>query len=843
MEDQQKERILEAEEEDDQGSERSVVEELQELEETHPEADASSAHSPLWVRALQPDPLCCPASYKKHSPQERHLLKMAHNFHCQYAHLYPIRKHLLLYPLNECGVQKFVSTTLQPTLLPYPELYTWDGCSSLVSDFLALLPLDPPFDLPTHLYSPTWVLKTRRGSCFDFTTLLCSLLLGAGYDAYCVSGYAVKETCLLNQSCQECPLLVIQDKEKMSEQKTPLKKYSVKPRRDLSSRFREQQQSQRQAGVQAAVAGRQQDEQRLQESERPPVDRFIGHWVHCWVLVLSGSREVPENFFIDPLTGRSYPTTDKRFLGVESIWNHQNYWVNIQECRSGCVEMTFDLGNAVKWESLLCCLPVQPQLLLPDPKDPEDEYSDEEEEDLKVFEMPPSWVKRIEISQQDMEMRCPTGVKVIQYHKAKLEKVAPYLLKDGLVIRLTTYKDLDCTESDTVKEWFQHRQDYLEERELNRITNVTLERFGPGRSQALKTHRCAMLLQGMEHDMEFYSHSRVDGLAKRVERPTEITESFEGRTDFLYHRHIIFGKAPGPGGTTSGEQCPILKVVERFGRDCSKPAGEDVAERVFLTAEGLIRVTYHLEDDHIIPAQRSFAKFQEWPPSQRQQVFSPDMVSTFLVDPSEKPCTNQSLYNMLVSLMKEEDRVTQEIRSSSKEVRDILALRKKEESNCELRISIYSTAWSDEARRYREELERVANEERLWKERKGVDELAPLLAKLGNPEHLTREEAEQLRKECLASLKEQLVYRANLIQERFQKETQQLRLKQQWYQQNQLSMTQEEKEAYMSYCSGAVLRIKALKLRLGRHKDYAPQKYLMLDEKLRRDPRLSKHLC
>lgn len=83
---------------------------------------------------------------------------------------------------------------------------------------------------------------------------------------------------------------------------------------------------------------------------------------------------------------------------------------------------------------------------------------------------------------------------------------------------------------------------------------------------------------------------------------------------------------------------PLQKVVERFGRDCSKPAGEDLAQRVFLTEEGLIRVTYHLEDDRIIPTQRSFAKFQEWPPSQRQQVFSPDMVSTYLVSESVHSC-------------------------------------------------------------------------------------------------------------------------------------------------------------------------------------------------------------
>lgn len=51
------------------------------------------------------------------------------------------------------------------------------------------------------------MLQAQRATCFEFATLLCSLLLGAHYDAYCVSGYAVKEMCLLDQSLQECPLL------------------------------------------------------------------------------------------------------------------------------------------------------------------------------------------------------------------------------------------------------------------------------------------------------------------------------------------------------------------------------------------------------------------------------------------------------------------------------------------------------------------------------------------------------------------------------------------------------------------------------------------------------------
>lgn len=44
----------------------------------------------------------------------------------------------------------------------------------------------------------------------------------------------------------------------------------------------------------------------------------------------------------------------------------------------------------------------------------------------------------------DLETRWPGRKKVIRYRKAKLEKFAPYLRSDGLLTRLTEYKDLDC---------------------------------------------------------------------------------------------------------------------------------------------------------------------------------------------------------------------------------------------------------------------------------------------------------------------------------------------------------------------------------------------------------------
>ena len=65
----------------------------------------------------------------------------------------------------------------------------------------------------------------------------------------------------------------------------------------------------------------------MQEQENAKTDPLHGLRVHSWVLVLSGKREVPESFFIDPFTARSYSTQDDHFLGIESLWNHKNYWV------------------------------------------------------------------------------------------------------------------------------------------------------------------------------------------------------------------------------------------------------------------------------------------------------------------------------------------------------------------------------------------------------------------------------------------------------------------------------------------------------------------------------------
>lgn len=44
----------------------------------------------------------------------------------------------------------------------------------------------------------------------------------------------------------------------------------------------------------------------------------------------------------------------------------------------------------------------------------------------------------------DFQMRCPHGKKTKVYKRAKLEKFAHYLMKDGLISRLSVYEDREC---------------------------------------------------------------------------------------------------------------------------------------------------------------------------------------------------------------------------------------------------------------------------------------------------------------------------------------------------------------------------------------------------------------
>lgn len=85
-----------------------------------------------------------PESYFSLRPKEKLLLLFAENFRRQFKELYPKRRPLVLAIENECQVQKFVSTTIQPTtFVEFPELIdNWQACATFIADHILYEPLE-----------------------------------------------------------------------------------------------------------------------------------------------------------------------------------------------------------------------------------------------------------------------------------------------------------------------------------------------------------------------------------------------------------------------------------------------------------------------------------------------------------------------------------------------------------------------------------------------------------------------------------------------------------------------------------------------------------------------------
>lgn len=89
-----------------------------------------------------------PSSYYTFSAKERLLLIFTENFRRHFISTYPDRKRLVLAVSNECGIQKFVSTTVRSTSFLFNELIDcWQGPAQFVADFITYEPLADPLQL------------------------------------------------------------------------------------------------------------------------------------------------------------------------------------------------------------------------------------------------------------------------------------------------------------------------------------------------------------------------------------------------------------------------------------------------------------------------------------------------------------------------------------------------------------------------------------------------------------------------------------------------------------------------------------------------------------------------
>lgn len=279
-----------------------------------------------------------PESYKSNNTKEELCLEYINTFIEQFSNIYKKRRIPFMVAENEFGVRKFVCSTLRPTQVPVPELYDLYECASFLAGYNLYEPLDPATETPKYLFSPLQVLESNTGDSFDLSNLLCSFLLGAGYDAYVVHGYAPKFITLKDQSMTQCPMIsdtsesvkIKQSKDNNNSTETQSSNYIPPDNTVKSSQYianlAEKKRLESIDKFQLWIPDPPVDESRMMEDQKNK--SLADQRVHAWVLVRSGRRDIKEHVFVEASTGRVYATKNSPYIAIEAVWNHTNFFIN-----------------------------------------------------------------------------------------------------------------------------------------------------------------------------------------------------------------------------------------------------------------------------------------------------------------------------------------------------------------------------------------------------------------------------------------------------------------------------------------------------------------------------------
>ena len=107
----------------------------------------------------------------------------------------------------------------------------------------------------------------------------------------------------------------------------------------------------REAEAKAAAAKTSDDE--LSEEEEDAETAEVpddSSSLHAWVMLRPFKRGITEVTYIEPTTGNFYTCDEAPYHGVESVFNANNYWVNMQEQSKRCGSLETDLDNTDNWE-------------------------------------------------------------------------------------------------------------------------------------------------------------------------------------------------------------------------------------------------------------------------------------------------------------------------------------------------------------------------------------------------------------------------------------------------------------------------------------------------------------
>ena len=437
---------------------------------------------------------------------------------------------LWLLPFNEYGLPKYISQTIRPSLLPYPEINTFKKYAKFVATFCSYEP-SPEDQYPEILASPHACLHFRIGDAFDFSVFLCSLLLGSGYDAFVCTGYAPKEVALRDQTNVVNRVLI------KKIQKIHRKFGSFSDDFDEVHDF---------SHLRQPISKKNQSlfhfltrlDKFLIECENETSGKSSSETrLHAFVWVRPSWRDekLMDDVFLEATTGFYYTRSSAPYLKIDLIFNECHSYVNMQE--RNFHEMSLNLNNSRLF--------------------------------LKVIEREAGvpWCSRLILPRPRFQQFCYEGEVTSTFYRCHVQEYTAGDQEDGIVRRVTLYSDRNLVEVEEICEKFQYRFDKLKFRLRFPRDNALCEYYDEP-----KRLRVYVSIPGLVEVFRF--GDRLDYVSEFSRRGDDIKIKFKGRMDRL--EKMSFSKK---------------SLTEFYSRDEEKLAEHDVARIVFCGNE--IEVLFH----------------------------------------------------------------------------------------------------------------------------------------------------------------------------------------------------------------------------------------------------------
>ncbi|XP_073387425.1 dynein regulatory complex subunit 7 isoform X5 [Physcomitrium patens] len=519
-----------------------------------------------------------PRSYQFLTDADIRLQDHVQKWQKRFEQLYRDRRAWRIVIQNEAGIPKFLSSVIRPSQLKYPEFFYWEGLCDFLPGFLKYEPLENPLDFPKYLPSPSTILQWAKADSFDFATVMVSLLLGVGYNAMCVCGYAPIDITTCNEKNTKFDISKLAPPPKKIEAITKLghhdkhvsladvpKKYDIIVQPIFNAMYLEKKRMEQNLLRQKFVAdfndtnleplidGQTDNgdllisfleknaylpikENEINETNpvvhAPLLDPLDTQRLHCWIIIFKGDREMADTFYLEPTTG----------IG----------------------DISWDLKNINLWEPVLD----EATQYVEDPAiDPTIAFGKKSEEEHEIEQSTPSkktkdfiikkniygdiasyhwfhgvsWIPKLEIPVDNYVKRCPKGCKKTLYdHCAHIMFAfyGNYMRWDGLIERLVYYEDHNYKDLIECHDFYERRKDMLKKRVYFIKQMKVMEVFGPGTTSGIKIIN---IIEGTSRSFEYYPQARIDGLQTREEVVGRmVKETFEHKESGMVYRSVVY---------------------------------------------------------------------------------------------------------------------------------------------------------------------------------------------------------------------------------------------------------------------------------------------------------------